>query len=258
MKKRSELSKIQGRIFDVLISHPEGISLPEIRRELGNDGGNQEQLGRRLRSLKSLYEIQTIQKGQRHAYIIVRELHKGEYDYEAISKRLRAEILTAYGQRCQMCGRTPKDDAIKLHIDHKLPRHWGGKTEKSNLWPLCSACNEGKKDYYSTFDTKLMKRILAKKSVHERIAKLLLLKRGEWIDTDIIDFVANFDDYQADWQKRLRELRYLGWEIRVKRVKEGKRSKSKYKLVLSVPLPKDPSKAARTYEKQRAKIKRTK
>jgi 5-methylcytosine-specific restriction endonuclease McrA len=252
IRKRTDLSKIQVKIFDVIISHPEGISLQDIRKELGNDGGNQEQLGRRLRSLKPFYKVKTIQKGTNYLYTIVKEVEKGKYDYEVIDKKLRAEILIRYGQKCQMCGRSPSKDDITLHIDHRIPRNWGGKTIRENLWPLCSACNEGKKDYFSTFDTKIMKKILSKDSVHERIAELLSLKKGKWVDSDIIEFVANFNDYQADWQKRLRELRYLGWIIEVGKIKEEKRVKSRYKLVQSTSLPKDPSKAAREYEKNRA------
>ncbi len=126
----------------------------------------------------------------------------GEWDYEKISKQVRAKILQRDGSSCQMCGRTPKEDPVKLHIDHKIPQSWGGKTEEENLWTLCSACNEGKKNYFTSFDPELMQEVLGYKSVHARIANLLRLQEKKWVDSDLLEFVANFDDYQTDWRKR--------------------------------------------------------
>lgn len=185
-------------------------------------------------------------------YIVQGKRSKGEWDYEIVSKELRARILTRDGRRCQMCGRNPAEDYVKLHIDHKIPRSWGGNTEEPNLWALCSACNEGKKDYFATFETELMKQVLAYESVHERIANLLRITSDQWLDSDYIEFVANFKDYQKDWQKRLRELRYLGLEIEYRKRKVNNRMKSYYKLSKWIDLPDNPSIAISNFERQRA------
>ena len=103
-----------------------------------------------------------------------------------------------------------------------------------------------------------MKEVMNKQSVHARIAYLLKAKKGQWVDSDIIEFTANFLDYQTDWRKRLRELRYLGLEIETSRKKVGKRHISRYKLTKWVRLPNNPSQVTREYEKNRAKNNRNK
>ena len=152
-----------------------------------------------------------------------------------------------------MCGKTVARDSIKLHIDHKIPRDWGGLTIEENLWALCSACNEGKRSYFASFDPESMKGVLELASVHERLAKILHDKQGEWIDCDLLEFVANFEDYQTDWRKRLRELRYFGLDIESKNRKQEQRTLSYYRLNNWVELPQNLSDAAREFEKQRAR-----
>ena len=177
---------------------------------------------------------------------------EGEWGYGKISKKDRARIMHRAGGKCQMCGNTIAEDGIKLHIDHKIPESWDGKTEDDNLWAICGPCNEGKKNYFASFDPELMKKILKYKSVHKRIAELLHEKQGEWIESDLIEFVANATEPQADWQKRLRELRYFKLNIEARRLIRGKKTISEYRLNNWVGLPADPTKAAREYERQRA------
>ncbi len=250
-KIKSPLGRIHKEILRVLEEHPGGLDITEIREKI-TVGGVQQHLDRRLRDLDPHYLIERHQAGTRTVYRLVRERTKGEWDYETISKDMRARILTRDGRRCQMCGRTVKDDKVKLHIDHRIPRSWGGNTIEKNLWALCGACNEGKKHYFATFDAELMIEILRYESVHRRIAFLLRSKAGEWIDCDLIEFVANFDDYQTDWRKRLRELRYLGLKIATRREKTAKRSISSYKLTNWVEPPEDIAKFTREYERRRA------
>ncbi len=136
-----------------------------------------------------------------------------------------------------MCGRTVAEDHVKLHIDHKIPRDWGGKTVAENLWPLCSTCNEGKKNYFATFDAALMKDLLRNKSPHMRMAVLLTTKSSEWIDSDLLQFVANFNDFQEDWQRRLRELKELGLEYENEKRRVGRRVKSFYRVKKGATIP---------------------
>ena len=44
------------------------------------------------------------------------------------------------------CGRNVKEDKIKLHCDHIIPKSKGGKTTSSNLTTACEECNLGKAD----------------------------------------------------------------------------------------------------------------
>lgn len=62
----------------------------------------------------------------------------------AMTPSLRYEILQRDGFRCVACGRSAKEDGVKLHVDHIVPVSKGGKTEKSNLQTLCEECNQGK------------------------------------------------------------------------------------------------------------------
>jgi hypothetical protein len=55
---------------------------------------------------------------------------------------------------------------------------------------------------------------------YSRIGELLKAFRGDWVPSSLIGVVASMQQYQEDWQKRLRELRFLGWEIPSKRAKD--------------------------------------
>lgn len=59
---------------------------------------------------------------------------------------LRFEILKRDNFQCQYCGRNPKEDNCKLHIDHIYPKSKGGRDIKDNLITACEKCNLGKSD----------------------------------------------------------------------------------------------------------------
>ena len=63
----------------------------------------------------------------------------------AISLSIRQSVLRRDGFACCMCGRTAAD-GIKLEVDHKKPASKGGNDDIGNLWVLCDACNQGKKN----------------------------------------------------------------------------------------------------------------
>lgn len=60
--------------------------------------------------------------------------------------KLRFEILKRDNFTCQYCGRNVKEDKVKLHLDHIIPKSKGGKNETDNYTTSCFECNEGKKD----------------------------------------------------------------------------------------------------------------
>jgi 5-methylcytosine-specific restriction endonuclease McrA len=234
-KKRSrKVSGIPAKILAVLQAHPEGLDIHQIRAIVSPDDP-QQHLDRRLRDLDPLYVIKRDQIGSRRVYTLVGERPEGEWDYDIIPKDLRAQALR--NGRCAMCGRTVEEDGIKMHADHRIPREWGGQTVAENLVGLCSACNEGKRNFFAGFDPEEMKGCINFRSPHMRIALLLKSKINEWVDTDYLEFVANFRDYQEDWQKRLRELRDLGLEIENRKVLTPNRTLSQYRLTRWVELP---------------------
>lgn len=67
-----------------------------------------------------------------------------ERERRLVTAKLRYEIIQRDGGRCCICGRSPAEDGVKLHVDHIIPVSKGGKTEASNLQTLCESCNLGK------------------------------------------------------------------------------------------------------------------
>jgi len=134
-----------------------------------------------------------------------------------ISSRLRAEVLMSH--RCFQCGRTPKDHHVVLDVDCKIPQSWGGGTEIENLQPMCEECIEGKRDYFQSFDALADKIRLAinYEEPQRRIGELLLAFGEEWVRSDVLAMVASAQEYQEDWQRRLRDLRFLGWDYEYKK-----------------------------------------
>jgi 5-methylcytosine-specific restriction endonuclease McrA len=67
-------------------------------------------------------------------------------------RELRIRALEKYECKCMMCGRSPRDHGIVIHVDHIKPRskypHLSLVIE--NLQLLCAACNLGKKNKYET------------------------------------------------------------------------------------------------------------
>jgi len=131
-----------------------------------------------------------------------------------------------------------------LVVDHKIPREWGGETVSENLEAICEDCNAGKKNYFKSVDAELMRGVMGHKSVHVRLGETLKASKGEAVDAATMEFVAN----QDDWKKRIRELRYLGWDIKTfNRKLPGGRVSSFYRAAKPKPWPVDPTGVIRQY-----------
>lgn len=61
-----------------------------------------------------------------------------------LTPKLRYTILARDGFKCLICGRSPENDGIVLHVDHIYPISKGGKTIPENLQTTCRDCNVGK------------------------------------------------------------------------------------------------------------------
>ena len=145
-----------------------------------------------------------------------------------------------------MCGRTVAEDRVKLQLDHRIPREWGGLTQEWNLQALCAECNQGKRDYFASFDPKLMTAVKNEPRVHVRLGETLRLAGGQGASADLLAFVAD----QREWDKRLRELREIGWDYRteVRKNDQGRRETT-YFLTRSTAWPADPAKSIRAAER---------
>lgn len=237
--KKPKIGTLHLKILELLKDAPEGLTIYEIRDALGGDIEVQQHLDRRVRDLRYFHDVPY--EGRKYHY-------KGERsagpitDSGKISSKLRAQVLEVAHGRCQMCGRTVAEDHVKLQIDHKIPRNWGGETVIDNLWAICDLCNSGKRDFFASFNEDEMKEIMTKDSVYERIAETLKMYEPHPVPSWLLEFIANASDYQEDWQKRLRELRYpvIGMEIETttKKNEYGKKVAA-YQLKKWVPLPPD-------------------
>ena len=219
-------------------------TMVEIRAYMANkQGGDKSQTDRRLRSLRErgLDVPAEVIKGE-HRYVLKGWRPGGARKTGPnISAKVKAQVLAP--KRCVQCGKTPLEDGVKLVVDHKVPQEWGGGDEIENLQPLCEECNGGKKAWFATYDhhaTEIQKAILHEE-VHRRIGELMKAFEGEWVYTELIGIVASAQAFQEDYQKRLRELRTLGWDLPVqKRHNEGARVRTYYKCAHWEPWPDGP------------------
>jgi hypothetical protein len=136
---------------------------------------------------------------------------------KAVSARLRAEVIGAAHGHCGMCGKTVAKHGITLVVDHRIPQAWGGTSDRENLWAICEECNGGKKAHFASMDHETMSGVMQHESSHERIGAALLAYANKPVPSSVLEIAGG----ELDWRKRLRELRYLGWEISPKRIKSG-------------------------------------
>jgi 5-methylcytosine-specific restriction endonuclease McrA len=207
-------------------------------RELLPSLGSQEQLDRRRRELNRYFVIERVRDGTETRYRLAQAKPLSPEARMGMSERDRASVLR-HG-RCAMCGRTAADHGIVLQVDHKIPQAWGGSNELENLQPLCEECNRGKKDLFASYSevADKIRGVITDPSVHVRIGETLKAFFPEPVRSDVLELVASPPgDYQEDWQKRLRELRVLGWEIEVTRSREDGRVRAFYRLVRAEPWP---------------------
>ena len=121
-----------------------------------------------------------------------------------------------------------------------MPKAWGGSDDLENLQALCEECNRGKKDFFASFTefADEIRQAIGLPSVHMRIGELLKAFGPKAVRSDVLELVASPPgNYQEDWQKRLRELRVLGWEIETSRLREDGRIRSYYRLGRAEPWP---------------------
>lgn len=158
---------------------------------------------------------------------------------QTISLRLRAEVLAS--QRCAQCGRTPSAEGVRLSPAQKVPINWGGQPDRDNLEALCEECSIGRQQYFAKWDvvSDKIRRAVSMDDPRQRIGELLAAFSPDWVRADLIEAVACAKEYQDDWQRRARDLRFLGWDYEQRNWKldVGGRTWSHYRLVKSAPWP---------------------
>jgi 5-methylcytosine-specific restriction endonuclease McrA len=212
------------------------LTMREIREALAHIG-TQEQLDRRRRELNRYFVIEKAAQGVGTRYRLVSMKDRRPDGDLGISERDRAAVLR-HGL-CAMCGSSPLVDGVRLQVDHKIPKEWGGTDDLENLQPLCEECNRGKKNLFASYDgyAEEFRRAMEFELPQQRIGEFLKAVAPSEVRSDVLELVANARTYQEDWQKRLRELRVLGWKIETRRQREGRRVRVYYRLVESQPWP---------------------
>ncbi|MGO9894030.1 MAG: hypothetical protein ACLPX8_07445 [Bryobacteraceae bacterium] len=134
---------------------------------------------------------------------------------------------------------------------HKRPRERSGNAVWDQLQVVCEECNAGMGACSELPDPAWMRAVMSHRSVHVRLGETLKAFKGEPVPAATLNFVAN----QGAWKKRIRELRYLGWEFETfnRKQPQGGRVSSYYRLVKSRPWPEDPTGVVRQYKRDRAK-----
>ena len=211
-----------------------------------------------LRQLGEYFSIPAVQVGDEERYQLQGWAGtRPVTDLVPISSRLKAQALAS--GRCSMCGKTPERHEVVLEVDLRVPAEWGGANDPENLWALCEDCNKGRRQYLQTYApyTEQISHAANFDEPQRRIGELLIAFRGDWVPSDLIGIVASAKEYQEDYQRRIRDLRFLGWEYQqTKSLNEGNRVRVYYRLVHAEPWPDNIRAAISAEEKRRKERKR--
>ncbi len=111
-----------------------------------------------------------------------------------------------------------------------------------------------KRDYFRSFEAhaEQIRAAIGFDEPQKRIGELLKAFDGGWVRSDLLGIVASAKSFQEDWQRRLRDLRFLGWDYEhEKRYDEGSRVSTYYRLTKSAAWPTNISQAIRAEEARR-------
>lgn len=103
---------------------------------------------------KTKLERKKARQERKQAKQLVRRVHYAATDEFLSSyewRKVRMQVLSKYGTRCQCCGATP-EDGVRMHVDHIRPRKVFPELalDLNNLQVLCEACNHGKGNWDMT------------------------------------------------------------------------------------------------------------
>ena len=171
-----------------------------VLAEIAGQVGSRERSLRTLRADGFILEYNPTNKTYFFPY---KEPQNEPRDSRYISTKLKSLVMIRDNSTCQMCGRNVQEDNIKIHIDHRIPYEWGGTTTIENLQCLCSACNEGKKNFVANESPTLMRRINSATSCLERLRLYFNYYANEEIGVDRLSVIGQ----TREWTRSIRRLR---------------------------------------------------
>jgi 5-methylcytosine-specific restriction endonuclease McrA len=243
-----ETQVVYGVLFD---SRECPLRMQEIRAKVeGILGRANEHTDRRLRDTRTYFRV-TAERVPTSLNEYVYRLEGWRKDAGTRTQRTKipgsveAAVIEAYGARCAHCGKSPKEDGVRLVIDHKIPLELGGTNDVENLQLLCTYHNHIKQARFAEYDeyTDALRVSINLDEPHLRIGELLKALQGKAVPVDLINLVAR-EENRGDPTRRLRELKPLGWDIRSTRRKEGRRTISYYVCRHWEPWPPEGPRAA--------------
>jgi hypothetical protein len=92
-------------------------------------------------------------------------------DRKRVDGYLRALIADSQAYKCGVCGNL---FCGGFHIDHRMPVHLGGTSDRTNLWALCLTCHGIKTALENSARVKLLqqtKRIILQNETYNKVAK---------------------------------------------------------------------------------------
>jgi 5-methylcytosine-specific restriction endonuclease McrA len=110
----------------------------------------------RIQEIKNKHKIKNVKAEQflSHVDKKIKDSKMSSKDFYKSQqwRLLRAKVLEKYECKCMMCGHSPKEHGIVIHVDHIKPRstHPHLQLREDNLQLLCEDCNLGKSNFYST------------------------------------------------------------------------------------------------------------
>lgn len=242
----AKLGKLHKQVIALFKQHPVGhrLTVMEMRAALGLKDGEQRQFERRLRQIRAAgYDF----PWEGVTYWFNSFECNPVADTQEIGGTLRARILNAANGQCAMCGKNIKEDHVKLVVDHRIPRNWGGETEPSNLQGLCQTCNIQKRDYFATLPDDAMKACMKFELPVQRIGELLKYFKGKMVPRRLLEVAGEGQD---EWTRRRRELNELGWKYaRVHDPSEKGKYSIAFRLIESKPWPADIRAAIREHRR---------
>jgi len=253
--KGEEERLVYGLLYDRRQNPPSNDEIREFAQE--HYGAPRTWADRRARNLRSYFVVKTIHLGgNRYGYQLLGwRIDAAESGGRTgVPRRLEVAVLEDWGARCALCGKSPREDHVRLVLDHIVPVHWGGRAERENLRPLCEEHNHARQAWIREMEphAAALRQAITLPTVWERIGTLLRAFEGQWVSIDLIQAVAR-EENRGDPTRRLRDLHVaLGWTYSWKRRKVGKRTESLYRLDSWKPWPtKGPAQAIAEYEATR-------